>query len=326
MTPDSILEFVYPGFLYLLIPAALLLFLRRREGASGSIAYGSLLILSKLGKKPGGRVGLLGSLLLVLALASGIIALARPQLVNERDFTKVSGIDILIAFDLSRSMNTRDMIIGNRRTDRLTAAKYVINDFISKRPDDRVGLVAFAGRPKIFSPLTLDHALVQSQIELFDPSLMMADGTAIGSAIAAASTRLEERKETKSKIIILVTDGASNSGDLSPEEAARLAAKLGIKIYTIAVGMDSDRAGVGPEFDEETLKKIAQITGGEHFRARNTQMFVNAFDSIDRLEKSEAKQYTIRREHDLFPWFVALAAALTTLGAALEITRRRPAP
>lgn len=325
MPLEGTFEFAHPNFLYLLIPAFLLLFLSRREGAGGSIAFGSLMILGRLGKKPGGRVGLLGSFIFFLALAAGVIGLARPQLVNEKEYTTTSGIDILIAFDLSTSMSeSYDMAVNRQRTNRLTAAKLVVSEFITHRKDDRIGLVGFSARPKIFSPLTLDHALIHSQIERMVPQMMQMDGTAIGSALAAASSRLEERKDTKSKIIILVTDGASNSGELSPIEAAKLAAKLGIKIYTIAVGRE-DAGGVA-NFDENTLQQIAKLTGGEHFRARDTQMFVNAFDSINRLEKSEAKHHIVRKEHDLFPWLVALAAALTTLGALVEITRRRPAP
>lgn len=326
MFSEGTFEFVHPNFLYLLIPLVLLLFLRRREGAGGSIAFGSMMIMGRLGRKPGGRVGLLGSLILVLAIAAGIVGLARPQIVNEREFTTTSGIDILIAFDLSTSMrDNNDMVVNRYRTNRLEAAKFVISEFITHRKNDRIGLVGFAGRPKVFSPLTLDHDLVMSQIEILQPELMQMDGTAIGSALAAASSRLEERRDTKSKIIILVTDGASNAGELSPIEAAKLAAKLGIKVYTIAVGREGP-GGDPAYFDENTLKQIAKITGGEHFRARDTQMFVNAFDSIDKLEKSEAKHHIVRKEHDLFPWFVALAAALTTLGALAEITRRRPAP
>lgn len=325
---DGKLEFAYPGFLYLLIPAVLLLFLRRREGARGAIAYSSLFLLHKLGRRPGGRIGLLSLVLFFLALASGIIALARPQIVNQLDYTTSSGVDIVIAFDLSGSMTTTDMQINGRAATRLDVAKAVITDFVGKRSNDRIGIVGFAGRPKMFSPLTLDHNIVQDHITRFSPSLISAPGTAVGSAIAAASSRLEERKDTKSKVIILVTDGASNVGALSPMEAATLAHKLNIKIYTVAVGTSRGLSikDMGEEFDEETLKAISKLTGGEHFRAKDTQMFIDAFDSIDRLEKSEVKKQTIRREKEMFPWLVALAAALTSLGAIIEILRPRPSP
>ncbi|MEG1259222.1 MAG: VWA domain-containing protein, partial [Akkermansia sp.] len=154
--------------------------------------------------------------------------------------------------------------------------------------------------------------------------------TAIGSAIAAAATRLESRKDTKSKIIILVTDGASNSGQISPLEAAEAAAKLGIKIYTIAVGTDDDRMGggfvAGQSFDEPTLRKIASVTGGEHFRATDTNKLLLAFSSIDKLEKTEAKAYTTVTERDLFLYFLVAGASLMLIGLCLQILRPTPAP
>lgn len=322
--------FLHPYYLYALIPVALLFFLRRREGSIGSITFGSLMLLKKLGKRPGGRIGWLSLSLLTLGLALGIIALARPQRINEQEFSTSSGIDMVIAFDLSGSMKAPDMVVNGRYVSRLIAGKLVISDFVQKRSNDRFGLVGFAARPKVFSPLTLDHAIVQEHIRDIDTDMMDADGTAIGSAIAAASTRLEERKETKSKVIVLVTDGASNSGELTPLEAAQLAKKLDIRIYTIALGTEDGRVpglmGGKQEFDEETLKEIAKVTGGEHFRAQTTKMFVDAFNSIDKLEKTEAKRHTVRRVEELFPLILGMALALAALGLLLELLRPRPAP
>lgn len=327
MIPEGSIEFVHPNFLYLLIPAVLLLFLRRREGSRGSIAFGSLFILARLGRKPGGRIGLPSLILIVMGIIAGIFALARPQVVNQIDYTKSSGIDIMIAFDLSFSMIEQDMIINRRLADRVEVAQLVVDDFIKKRPNDRIGLIAFSGKPKMFSPLTLDHDLLREQVSRLNVNLMQARGTAIGSAIAASSSRLQERKDTKSKIIILITDGASNSGELTPMEAANLAHTLGIKIYTIAIGADNPRMGESAsQFDEETLIAISKLTGGEHFRAKSTQMFVNAFSSIDRLEKSEASRHTIRKEKDLFPWLLGLCVLFSSLGCIVEIVRPRPAP
>lgn len=329
MINETVLQYLYPYYLYGLIPLLFLFFLRRKEGSIGSITFSSLAILKRFGKKPAGRIGFISLTLIVLSLATGIIALSRPQLVNEREFTKTSGIDIMIDFDLSGSMEMADMVVNNYRVSRLDAAKYVIREFIKGRPNDRFGIVGFAGKPKIFSPLTLDHFLVESHIKDFDPRMMNEDGTAIGSAIAAACTRLEERKDTKSKIIILVTDGASNSGELTPIEAAQLAAKLNIKIYTIAIGTESGRlqgAAARQEFDEETLIEIARITKGEHFRAKTTKMFVDAFSSIDALEKSEAQKHIIRKVKELFPIFSAFAVLFAILGIFTAIVRPRPAP
>ena len=330
MFSDLRLEFVYPFWLFLILPLFLLLFLRKKEGASGSITFSSVSFLKPFGKHPGGRVGLFSLLLLIAGMSAGIIALARPQLINEKDYTSSSGIDIVIAFDISESMETEDMALYQRRVNRLTVAKAVLSEFIDWRPNDRMGLVAFAARPKMYSPITLDHDIVKSQIALLNPKVIEARGTAIGSAIAAAATRLEDRKDTKSKIIILVTDGASNSGELTPLQAAKLAAKLGIKIYTIAIGTEGGRlsslANPKQEFDEETLKEIAKVTHGAHFRAKNTQSFIDAFNSIDKLEKSEAKHYIVRREEDIFPYCIGLCALLVFSGLLLEILRPRPAP
>ncbi len=274
---------------------------------------------------------------MLFAAVSLVVALARPQFVNEKDVRKVSGIDIVVALDLSGSMSSTDMILNGSLAQRLTVSKFVITRFIESRPDDRIGIVGFAGKTKSLCPLTLDHDLVIDIIRkttLTDPrkrySTISEDGTAIGSAIAASSTRLEERDQTKSKIIILVTDGASNVGELSPIEAAAAAAKLGIRIYTVAVGSDPDAASYsrisGDMFDEETLKKIASMTGGEHFRASDTNKFLLAFSSIDKLEKTEAEVQRIRSEKELFMYFLAAAASLLLAGLSLQVLMPNPAP
>lgn len=325
------LQFANPAWLYVLPFLFLLLLLRKKRGAEGSIAHPTMRFIAALSRNPESLAGRIGAVMLVLATASLAIALSRPQIVDEKSHKVVNGVDIMIAFDLSGSMTTLDMMLQGRGADRLTAAKYVICNFIEKRPDDRIGIIGFAGKTKSFCPLTLDHALPISIIQRFTEKSIDADGTAIGSAIAAAATRLEDRKDTKSKVIILITDGASNSGQISPIEAATAAAKLGIKIYTIAVGTESGRLGgsfqvVGDNFDEPTLRKIAEITGGEHFRATDTNKLLLAFSSIDQLEKNEAKLYIIRREQELFMYFLAASAILAALGLSLHILRPTPAP
>ena len=231
-------QFAQPEWLYALPFILCLIILRRRRGAEGSITYPTVRFIASLARTPQSLAGKIGALCFVLAAAAIAIALARPQHVEDKTFRTVNGIDIMIAFDLSYSMETPDMVLNRMPINRLVAAKHVITQFVDSRPDDRIGIVGFAGKTKSFCPLTLDHALVNSIIRDFHPRMIQADGTAIGSAIAAAATRLDDRKETKSKIIILVTDGASNSGQISPLVAAENAAKLGIKIYTIAVGTE----------------------------------------------------------------------------------------
>jgi Ca-activated chloride channel family protein len=324
-------QFAHPSWLWLLPVFLLLMLLRKRHGAEGSIALPTVKFVAHLAKKPTSLAGRIGAILLVLSGLFLIIALARPQLVDEKTHKVVNGVDIMIAFDLSGSMDTPDMILQGLRADRMTAAKYVICHFIDKRPDDRIGVIGFAGRTKSFCPLTLDHALTSAVIQRFTKDSISADGTAIGSAIAAAATRLDIRKESKSKVIILITDGASNSGQISPIEAATAAAKLGIKVYTIAVGTEDDpddnAYGIsGQNFDEPTLKKIAALTGGEHFRATDTNKLLLAFSSIDQLEKSEAKLFTLRKERDLFIYFLSASALLSLLGLCINIARPVPAP
>ena len=323
-------QFAQPEWLYALPFILCLIILRRRRGAEGSITYPTVRFIASLARTPQSLAGKIGALCFVLAAAAIAIALARPQHVEDKTFRTVNGIDIMIAFDLSYSMETPDMVLNRMPINRLVAAKHVITQFVDSRPDDRIGIVGFAGKTKSFCPLTLDHALVNSIIRDFHPRMIQADGTAIGSAIAAAATRLDDRKETKSKIIILVTDGASNSGQISPLVAAENAAKLGIKIYTIAVGTEEGTLANGmvvqSEFDEPTLRNIAQLTGGEHFRATNMASFNKAFTSIGKLEKSEAKVQTVRHIKEYFMYFLVTGAALALLGLSLQVLKPAPAP
>ena len=302
-------QFAQPEWLYALPFILCLIILRRRRGAESSITYPTVRFIASLARAPQSLAGKIGALCFVLAAAAIAIALARPQHVEDKTFRTVNGIDIMIAFDLSYSMETPDMVLNRMPINRLVAAKHVITQFVDSR---------------------LDHALVNSIIRDFHPRMIQADGTAIGSAIAAAATRLDDRKDTKSKIIILVTDGASNSGQISPLVAAENAAKLGIKIYTIAVGTEEGTLANGmvvqSEFDEPTLRKIAQLTGGEHFRATNMASFNKAFTSIGKLEKSEAKVQTVRHIEEYFMYFLVTGAALALLGLSLQVLKPTPAP
>lgn len=330
------LQFVYPAWLYALPLLVVMAFLRKRRGADGSIAHPTARFVEALARPSESLAGRIGALLTLLAAMCLLVALARPQLVNEREVRNVSGIDIVVAFDLSGSMSFTDMRSQGTIASRLNAAKFVISKFIETRPDDRIGIVGFAGKTKSLCPLTLDHALAIDIIQnttvatQYQAGTINAPGTAIGSAIAASASRLEARKETKSKIIILVTDGASNVGKISPIEAATSAAKLGIRIYTIAVGTDSPQTGntriAGNEFDEETLIKIASMTGGEHFRATDTNKLQLAFSSIDKLEKTEVKINTIKTEKELFIYFLIASTILLATGLALQVLRPNPAP
>jgi len=327
--------FADPLWLLLLLLLVPLVFLRRRPGASSSIGFSSLFILGSVGQRTNQRPGAFSATLLLMATATAILALARPQWRNEYTARNASGIDIIIALDVSYSMEIPDFfrndnpnLPGRRRID---VAKTVIEDFMERRNDDRLGLVAFAGRPYAVSPITLDHDWLITNLRRLRLGDIQEQGTAIGSAIAASSTRLTKR-DAKSKVIVLVTDGANNSGKLDPVEAAGLAADLGIKIYTIAIGTEGGRLNNGrqafprQEFDESTLIEIAQLTGGEYFRARDNAALRNTFNSIDTLEKTEVKSHTVVDADEFYPWLIGATFLLSFLGISIRGLNPPPMP
>ena len=271
-------RFAQPGWLLLFVPAVGLLVLRRGRGAAGVVMFPNLGVLLSLGRKVRERAWGVGLPLVFTALVFAILGMARPVWRNEYQSRVASGIDIMLTFDVSLSMDIDDFRLEGRPMRRIDAAKQVVDAFISKRPDDRIGLVAFAGRPVSVSPITLDHDWLREGLNNLELNrgvrgTVQEQGTAIGSALSAAGTRLDNR-EAKSKIIVLITDGASNSGKISPLEAARHLKTLGIKTYTVAIGTEKGRVSGSiqryprQEFDLPTLRKIAVDTGGEHFWAR----------------------------------------------------------
>lgn len=322
-------RFAQPAWLLLLIPVALLLILRRGRGAAAAVFFPNVPILAGLGKKARQGAWNFGLPLAWVALALAILALARPVWRNESQSRSASGIDIVIAFDMSLSMDIADFRQNNRPLRRFDAAKAVVKDFISRRPDDRMGLVVFAGQPYKVSPITLDHQWLLNSIDLLrlggpgeGGGTVTEQGTAIGSALAASAMRLDSR-DAKSKIIVLVTDGASNSGKISPVEAAEHAKTLGIKIYTVAIGTTDGRVSGAiqrfprQEFDIPTLKKIASLTGAEHYWAQTLDDLETTFQTIDRLEKTDAKSITVNDDKELFPWYVGAATLLALISALI---------
>ena len=325
--------FANPWWLLGLLALIPLIFLRGRLGSPSAITFSSLSILVALGQKPKRYFGgfSLANIGFILALASAIIALARPQIRNEFTDRKASGIDIIIAMDISFSMEISDFVINGRRAKRIQAAKMAAEAFISSRETDRIGIIAFSGRPYVTSPITLEHDWLIDKLNDLTPGMVEEQGTAIGSAIAASATRLNDR-EAKSKVVILVTDGSNNSGRIAPLEAAKHATKLGIKIYSIAIGTETGRLSnsiqVQPrqEFDTETLEEIARLSGGEYFRVQDTDGLVETFSSIDDLEKTEIKQQTIVNIEELFPWFTAASLAFALLAIFTQAINPPPAP
>jgi len=230
------------------------------------------------------------------------------------------------------SMEIVDFKQKGRKVSRTTIANVTAKNFIKGRPNDRIGIVAFAGRPFLASPITLQHDwLLYSLDNDVRPSQKITQGTAVGSALAASGARLEGR-ETKSKIVVLITDGSSNSGQLTPVEAARLLADKNIRVYTVAIGTKDGRlsrsiqSSPRVEFDTTSLKKIAELTGGEYFRASSTEMLEESFKTIDDLEKTDIKRkvhVTTIEYHYLFS-MLAFFSLLATL--LLHTLRPNPSP
>ncbi|MBI1807841.1 MAG: VWA domain-containing protein [Ignavibacteria bacterium] len=241
----------------------------------------------------------------VIALVFMTVALARPQSTSRGENVNTEGIDIVLATDISGSMLAEDF-----RPNRIEAAKKVATDFIEGRPDDRIGLVIFAGESFTQCPLTLDHAVVANLLKQVQ-SGMIEDGTAIGMGLATAVSRLKESK-AKSRVIILLTDGVNNRGFIDPLTASGIAQSFGIRVYTIGVGTQ----GTAPypvqtpfgvqyqnmpvEIDEELLQKIADQTGGKYFRATDNRKLKAIYDEIDRLEKTKIEVTQFRRHKEEF--------------------------
>lgn len=322
---ETTFSLAHPWALGLLLLIPLLAILRSRSGRQGSVVFSSLHILHRLGPLAKGRAGGFRLVTVFLTLTCVILALSRPQWVNKTEQVSESGVEMILAIDVSRSMQVEDFDIGNQRVNRLMAAKKVTRDFIRERTTDRIGILAFAGRPYLASPLTLSKEWLEGEQGLGRVNIgLVEDGTAIGSAIAAAAKRLDKRP-SKSKIIVLLTDGVNNAGKLSPVEAAKLAKTLGIRVYTIAVGTYGDyvvQTPVGPqklrqEFDEKTLQEIANIANGEYFRAQDTSGLERIFGLIDEMEKTEILRRTKVETDELFQWFAMAGVVfglLTMLG------------
>lgn len=270
-------------------------------------------------------------LLKLLALVLLILALARPQSPLEGADVTTEGIDIVLAIDCSTSMLAQDFTLGGKRRNRLEVVKDVVEDFISKRRDDRIGIVAFAARPYTVSPLTLDYNWLTKNLERVEIGII-EDGTAVGSGLAASLHRLE-KSTAKSKVVILLTDGRNNAGSISPNSASELARALGIKVYTIGAGSKGlvpypvkDLFGrdvyrnIEIDLDEETLRDIARVSGGQYFNAQDTDSLRKVYKEIDKLEKTSIEDKGYLEYKELFYLFVILALFLLIIEEILATT------
>ena len=323
-----------PEYLYLLavLPLLVVWYWFRHRNSSPELSFSGLKAFESIPRSP--KTWLVHSLFVLRLLAIGliIVALARPQSTTSKQNIQIEGIDIVMALDVSGSMLARDF-----DPDRLEASKEVANDFIRRRPNDRVALVIFSGEAFTQVPLTTDHAVISSIFKEVR-SGMIEDGTAIGDGLATAASRLKDSKAI-SKVIILLTDGVNNSGSVDPRSAAEIAKMFGVRVYTIGVGSQGtapypvqDQFGrtrirqMEVQIDEELLKEIAAMTGGQYFRADNNQKLKEIYNEIDKLEKSKIDVQEFKRKHEKFLPLALLAAALFILEILLRYLYFRRLP
>jgi Ca-activated chloride channel family protein len=330
-------HFLQPDWLWLLALLPLVLLWRGRKGSVAALEYSNIAIARTIARDTRSRAGRWLWLLPVLAGVFMVLGLARPQLAHGHTEVTASGIDIMLGLDVSGSMQALDFKIGDQRVNRIDVVKSVVSKFIDERPDDRIGVLAFAGAPYLVSPLTLDHDWLQQNLDRVTVG-GVDDGTAIGSAIATGVNRLRD-SHAKSKILILLTDGMNNAGKLSPEAAAEAAKALGVKIYTIAVGVRGEApVPVKDEFgntrlvmakvdvDERTLQQVSALTGGAFYRATDTDSLKRIYDQINRLEKTTQVAQHFDHVQELYALALFPALALLGLGFGLENTRFRRLP
>ena len=331
------IRLLQPEWFWLLTLLPLVMVWRGRRGPVAAIEYSDVGIVREVARSSRSRIGRLLWLLPVAAAFLMIVALARPQRAHSRTEVTVKGIDIVLGLDVSGSMQALDFTIDHQRVNRIEVVKSVVSRFIEERPDDRIGLIAFAGFPYLVSPITLDHDWLQQNLERVSIGTG-DDGTAIGSAIAAGVNRLR-MTAAKSKVFILLTDGVNNTGKIAPLAAAEAAQAMGIKIYTIGVGARGkapipvkDDAGnmhlimAQVDVDEKTLQAIADESGGRFYRATDTDSLQRIYEQINRLEKSA--QVVQRFEHieELYRWALVPAFGILALWAVLQQTRLRRLP
>ena len=324
------IAFAEPFFLYLLIivPAMIVFYILKQQKVTASVRMPGLQSFVEAGTTFRHYLRHILFALRVIAITLLIIVLARPQKTDRFQNMSTEGIDIMLVQDISGSMLSRDF-----KPDRIEAAKNIATEFISGRPYDRIGLVVFSGESFTQCPLTTDHAVLINLLREIQ-SGMIEDGTAIGMGLATAVNRIKD-SPSKSKVIILLTDGVNNKGEIAPATAAGIAKTYGIRVYTIGVGTE----GMAPypvqtpygiqyqdmpvEIDEAILQEIAKTTGGKYFRATGNDKLIQIYNEIDKLEKSkiDVRQFSRKDERYLFPALIAFCLLVLEILARNTIFR-----
>jgi Ca-activated chloride channel family protein len=320
------IEFLHPWILIasFFVPLLLWLFKKKSSFFEGTMRISSSTLFEGNFRRKGELRYKIILYLKILTLVLIIIAIARPRKIDQLQMMNVNVVDIILVIDISSSMLAEDF-----KPNRLEAVKEAALNFIANRPEDRIGLLVFAGETFIQCPLTTDKQVLSSLLKDIRIAEKEYDGTAIGMAIANATNRLRDSK-AKSKVMILLSDGSNNAGELDPITAADLANQFDIKIYTIGAATDQSLTyipGVGRminEIDEETLNEIAKETGGEYFRAKDQDMLSEIYAQIDSMERTEIEVKSYTKYKELFGWFLipALIIAMGTETLSRTIFKR----
>ena len=337
---NSALTFAHPWLLLLLLALPLLAYFRGKSGPAAALTFSSTSALRSLGKTSAARAGKFLRSLFLLGFALLVIAMARPQLGKSLTQVEASGIDIMLVLDVSQSMLTKDFSVGGDQATRLEAIREVTRQFIEGRPNDRIGIIAFAGHPYVISPMTLDHDWLLQNLERVRTG-MVEDGTAIGLGLASAANRLKD-KASKSRVIVLLTDGENNAGRIPPATAAEAVKALKIRFYAIGAGIN----GIAPapvfnprtgkpftdilgnimyqnqrvQFNETGLREVAKIAEGQFFRATDTKSLEQIFRDIDKMETTTVAVKKYQQYRDLFPACIMAGCGLLVAQILLSQT------
>ena len=343
-------EFQHPWVLAFLALLPLYAFIRGRAGPDGALRFSSAELVRAIGGRVRSVAGRLFVFLRLLTVAMAIVAMAGPRWMNEETETQASGVDIMLVFDLSWSMMALDMAPPGKLVTRFDIAQSVLKDFVARRPGDRLGLVVFSGVPYLISPPTMNHEWLQRNLDRLHIGVINQLGTAIGDATGLAVKRLAAQKQSRGKVIVLLTDGDNNKWEtLEPLPSASLAASERVRLYAIGIG--KNESCWLPDFDRETgrlrigidgrpvgmitmlqpanyvvLEKMARMTGGKSYTATNRQELDTVYADIDRLEKTDVKLKRHRTYSPLFYVPLIAAFALLLLELLLANTRYRRVP